>query len=70
MYNIKKSSKYWIWGAIAILFINLLFFIFRNYLPETALIWVVILTPVACLVLFPLTRILDKNEVSQPEKGF
>jgi len=40
---------------------------FRNDVHETVLLWVVILTPVACLGLYPLTRILDNQEESHNE---
>ena len=33
------------------------------------MLWVVILTPVGCLVLYPLTRLLDKHDVYPNENG-
>jgi hypothetical protein len=60
----KKSSKYWLGGAICLFLINLFAFIFRNYVHETVLLWMVILTPVGCLILYPLTRLIGKNEAS------
>jgi hypothetical protein len=65
----KKSSKYWLWGSLCILFINVAFFMFRSYVAEGVLLWIVILTPVACLMLYPLTRLLDKDRISAGEKG-
>lgn len=68
MFYLEKTTKYWIWGAICIFLVNLIFFMFRNYVHENVLLWVVILTPVACLVMYPLIRILDKYEASQNKK--
>jgi len=42
--------------------VNLIVFIFRNHVHELVLLWVVILTPVGCLVLYPLTNILAKSQ--------
>ena len=67
MLYIRKSSKYWLLGAVCIFLINLIVFIFRNYVHETVLLWVVILTPVACLILYPLTRYLAKGRMSSNE---
>ena len=67
MFYLKKSMKYWLRGSICIIIINLIVYIFRNYVNETALLWVVILTPVACLALYPLTRLLDKDRPSRNE---
>ncbi|CAB1066054.1 hypothetical protein D1BOALGB6SA_10853 [Olavius sp. associated proteobacterium Delta 1] len=69
VFYIKKSSKYWIWGSICIIFMNFIFFIFRNFVHETVLLWVVILTPVACLILYPFTRLLGKDRLSGSKKG-
>ena len=69
MFYMKKSSKYWLWGSICIFFINLIFFIFRNYVEQTVLLLVVILTPVACLALYPLTCLLARDGVSRNENG-
>ncbi|CAB1083983.1 hypothetical protein JY97_05520 [Alkalispirochaeta odontotermitis] len=69
MFYMKKSSKYWLLGAICIILINLIVFIFRNHIHELVLLWVVILTPVGCLVLYPLTSVLAKSQESQNEKG-
>jgi membrane protein required for beta-lactamase induction len=65
----KKSSKYWLLGSIFIIVINLIFFIFRNYVDQAVLFWVVILTPVACLILYPVTSLLDRNKAFGDEKG-
>jgi len=67
LFYMEKSTKYWLGGAICIFLINLIFFMFRNEVHETVLLWVVILTPVACLGLYPLTRILDNQEESHNE---
>jgi hypothetical protein len=59
--HLSKISKYWLLGSICVIFINLIFFIFRNYVDEIVLLWVVILTPVVCLILYPLACLLDRN---------
>jgi hypothetical protein len=69
VFYLKKSSKYWLFGAICIILTNLIVFIFRNYVHETVLLWVVILTPVGCLILYPLTHFRAKSEASQDENG-
>ena len=65
----KKSSKYWLLGSIFIIVINLGFFMFKDYVEPTVLLWVVILTPAACLILYPLTRFLDTDRNSRRENG-
>ncbi len=69
MFYNRKSSKYWLWGSIVIIVVNLIFFLLRNHVGQTLLLWVVILTPVACLALYPLTRLLDNDELSRSEKN-
>ena len=69
MFYMKKSSKYWLWGSIGVVFINIIFFLFRSYVAETVLLWVVLLTPVACILLYPLTRLLAKDRLSPDQKG-
>jgi hypothetical protein len=69
VFYMKKSSKYWLWGSIIIIIINLIVFSFRNYVTQTFLFWVVILTPVTFLALYPLTRLLDREGTSRHEKG-
>jgi hypothetical protein len=66
--TLKKSTKYWILGSICIIIINLIFFIFRYKVDEILLLWIVMLTPVACLALYPLTRLLDRKEPSRQEE--
>jgi hypothetical protein len=65
----RKSTKYWLWGSIIVVAINLTFFLFRNYVNEILLLWVVILTPVACLAMYPLASLLSKKKLSRSEKG-
>jgi hypothetical protein len=67
MFHVRKSSKYWLWGSIGIIAVNLVFFLLRNYVHETVLLWVVILTPVACLALYPITCLLDRKSLSRNE---
>ena len=69
MFFMKKSSKYWLWGSMFIFFVNIVFFIFRRHVADAVLLWVVILTPIACLMLYPLTRLLDRDRASAGEKG-
>jgi len=69
LFYMKKSSKYWLWGAICIFLINVVFFIFRRHVADAVLLWVVILTPIACLMLYPLTRLLDRDGTSAGEKS-
>ena len=69
MFFMKKSSKHWLWGSIFIIIINLIAYAFRNYVNQTVLFWVVILTPVAFLALYPLTRLLDRDGTTRHEKG-
>lgn len=63
MYFLKKSLKYWLWGSICIIIINFIVFVFRNKIDQIVLLWVVMLTPVALLALYPLTRLLDRNSL-------
>ncbi len=65
----KKSSKYWLLGSISLIVINLFFFIFRHQVQETVMLWVVILTPVACLVMYPVACLLDRDSESRNAKG-
>jgi hypothetical protein len=67
MFYMKKSSRYWLLGNICLIAINLIVFLFRNYAHEILLLWVVILTPVACLALYPITCLLDRKELSRNE---
>ena len=69
LFYMKKSSRYWLGGAIFIFFINVVFFIFRRHVADAVLLWVVILTPIACLMLYPLTRFLDRDSTSAGEKS-
>ena len=69
VFYMKKSSKYWLWGSVCIFFIILIAFIFHNYVHETVLLWVVILTPITCLILYPLTCLLDEDGMSRNENG-
>ena len=69
LFYMKKSSRYWLWGATCILLINVVFFIFRKHVADAVSLWVVILTPIACLMLYPLTRFLDRDRTSAGEKG-
>jgi hypothetical protein len=69
MLYMRRSSKYWLLGSICIIVINLVFFLFRNYVQETVLLWVVIMTPLACLLLYPLTCLLDKDNASGRENS-
>lgn len=58
----KKSSRYWMWGCIGIIAVNLICFLLRESINQTLLLWVVIGTPVACL--------LDKTSAPRnPKKG-
>ena len=66
--TLKKSTKYWILGSICVFIINLTVFIFRHKVDEFLLLWVVMLTPAACLALYPLTLLLDRNELSDQDK--
>jgi uncharacterized membrane protein YhaH (DUF805 family) len=67
MFYMKKSSRYWLWGTICLIVINLIVYLFRNYVDEILLLWAVILTPVACLALYPITCLLDRKELSRNE---
>ena len=67
VFHMRKRSRYWLLGSIGIVIINLTFFIFRHHVQEAVLLWVVILTPVICLILYPLTCLLDKNNASRSE---
>ena len=69
MFYMKKSSKYWLWGSICIVLINFTFFLFRKNVDEIVLLWVVILTPVALLALYPLARLLARDRTSRTEEG-
>ena len=68
MLHLNKSSKYWLLGSICIIVINLIAFVFRNYIDEIVLLWIVILTPFACLVLYPLTHLLIRSRRTRSEK--
>jgi hypothetical protein len=70
MYILKKSLKYWLWGSICIIIINFIIFVFRNKIDQIVLLWVVMLTPVALLALYPLAHFLNKNKSSRNESGF
>ena len=37
--HLNKSSKYWLLGSILIIVINLIAFVFRNYIDEIVLLW-------------------------------
>ena len=69
MFYMKKNSKYWLWGSIFIIIVNLIVYISRNYINQTVMLWIVILTPVSFLALYPLTRLLDRDSTSRNEKG-
>jgi hypothetical protein len=62
--------KYWLWGSISIIIINFIVFLFRNKVDQIVLLWIVILTPAAFLVLYALTRLLDRVGPSRNENGF
>ena len=70
MYFLKKSLKYWLWGAIGIIIINFIVFVFRNKIDQIVLLWIVMLTPVALLALYPLAHLLNKNKTSRNENGY
>ena len=70
MVYMKKSSKYWLLGSICIILVNFIFFLFRNMVDQLLLLWVVMLTPVALLALYPLTRLLDRDKPSRNQNGF
>jgi len=69
VFLLKKSSKYWLWGSVCILLVNIAFFMFRSYVAEAVLLWIIILTPVACMMLYPLARLLDKDRTPTGEKN-
>lgn len=62
MFNLKQSTKYWLISSIFILMINLTIFLFRHHFDLMTLVWVVILTPVAWLILYFLTDLLDRDD--------
>ena len=62
MFSYKQSTKYWLIGSLFILVINGIIFLFRKHFDLTILVWVVILTPVAWLILYFLTDLLDKDD--------
>jgi hypothetical protein len=66
----KKRSKYWLSGSICIILINFAVFIFRNRVDQLLLLWVVMLTPVALLALYPIACLIDKDKTSRNEKGY
>jgi uncharacterized membrane protein YhaH (DUF805 family) len=70
MYFLKKSLKYWLWGSICIIIINFIVFAFRNKVDQIVLLWVVMLTPVALLALYPLARLLDRDKTSRNQNGY
>jgi Mn2+/Fe2+ NRAMP family transporter len=63
VYLMKKSLKYWLWGSICIIIINFIVFLFRNKVDQIVLLWIVILTPVVFVALYPLTCLLDRNSL-------
>lgn len=70
MFYMKKSSRYWMWGCIGIIAVNLICFLLRESINQTLLLSVVIGTPAACLLLHPLTCLLDKTSAPRnPKKG-
>jgi hypothetical protein len=62
MFDMKKSTKYWLMGSIFVLAINITIFVFRNSFELSILIWVVVLTPITWLVLYFLTNLLDRSD--------
>lgn len=70
MVYMKKSSKYWLLGSICIILVNSIFFLFRNTVDQLLLLWIVMLTPVALLALYPLAHLLHKNKSSSTGNGF
>ena len=69
MFYIKKSLKYWLWGSICIIIINFIVFLFRNKVDQIVLLWIVILTPAVLLLLYALTRLLDRDRQSRNQNG-
>jgi len=63
VFYMRKSSKWWLWGSIGIVLLNLLCLAFRKYIDPIVFLWVVILTPVACLVLYFLTSFIEDDEI-------
>lgn len=62
MFDMKQSTKYWLTGSICVLAFNVTVFLFRKNVDQTIVLWVVILTPGAWLVLYLLTSLLDRSE--------
>ena len=68
MYDMNRSTKYWLIGMIFLLAIYVVIFLFRENFDFTFLLWVVVLTPVTWLVLLFLTSLLDKNGEYQKDQ--
>ena len=62
MFNLKQSTKYWLISSIFIFMINVTIFLFRHHFNLMTIVWVVILTPVAWLILYFLTDLLDRDD--------
>ena len=59
MYHMNRIIKYWLIGTILLLAIYAVIFLFRKNFDHTFLLWVMILTPVTCLVFLFLTNLFD-----------
>jgi hypothetical protein len=58
---LNRSTKIWLIGSIFVLLANLIVFIFKKHFDTTIVFWVVLLTPVAWLVLYFLSRLVIKR---------
>ena len=61
MYHINRIIKNWLIGTILLLAIYAVIFLFRKNFDHTFLLWVMVLTPVTCLVFLFLTNLFDNN---------
>ena len=54
--SLDLKTKGWLISSIFVLLINLVVFVFRKYSDKTLVLWVVLLTPVAWLILYLLFK--------------
>jgi hypothetical protein len=61
LFYLNRSTKVWLISSIFVLLVNLIVFIFKKHFDTIVVFWVVLLTPVAWLGLYFLSRLMVKE---------
>lgn len=61
LFHLNRSMKVWVISSIFVLLVNLIVFIFQEYFDEIVVLLAVLLTPVAWIVLYFLSKLFFRR---------